>query len=71
MAVREPGLLGKLPGAWIVFTKGKKGARVEPCTSAIVFVLFEKLRQGVDIVARQQMPGQHVADSLIVIWIEL
>ena len=71
MAVREPGLLGKLHGTRIVFTKSEKRARVEPCSSAIVIVLLEKLPQGGDIVARQQMPGQHVADALIVIWIEL
>lgn len=70
MAVREPGLLGKLAGARIVFTKRKKCPRVEPCSSAI-FVLLEKLPQGLDIVARQQMPGQHVADAVIVIRIEL
>ncbi len=71
MAVREPGLLGKLPGIRIVFTKGEKGLRVEPCSSAIVFVLSEQLLQGLDVIERQQMPGQHVADALIVIRIEL
>lgn len=71
MVVRLPCIFRDLIRVRILVLEGQERLGVEPCGTAILGIFLDEFLQRSRIAELKQMPGQYVADALIVVRVEL